>query len=74
MTLEFELKLATDHDTLDVLSSMSLPEGWQGDNWQQQSLENHYYDTEDAELYDRRIALRIRRAGERYTQTVKSSG
>lgn len=74
MTLEFELKLATDHDTLDLLSSMNLPEGWQGDSWQQQTLENHYYDTEDAELYGRRIALRIRRADDSYTQTVKSSG
>lgn len=74
MTVEFELKLSTDPDTLEALASTRLPEGWQADAWQSARLENHYFDTEDAELQARGIALRIRGENGRYTQTLKAGG
>ena len=74
MTVEFELKLSTDPDTLDTLASTRLPEGWQADDWQSSQLLNHYYDNEDADLLARRIALRIRGENGRYTQTIKAAG
>lgn len=74
MAVELELKLGSDPDTLDALSATALPSGWQAGPWQVQKLGNAYYDTDDLELRERGLSLRLRRANDRYVQTIKSAG
>ncbi|NQD35429.1 CYTH domain-containing protein [Permianibacter sp. IMCC34836] len=74
MARELELKLATDPDTLAALVATRLPAGWQAGPWQTQRLGNRYYDTDDHELRDRGIGLRLRQANEQFTQTIKTAG
>lgn len=70
MSDEIELKLAlssegpallVDHPLLRTLTSRTV------------ALGNQYYDTADSALRSRRVALRVRRQGERRLQTLKSA-
>lgn len=70
MSDEIEIKLAlspeaparlANHPALQRLESRTL------------SLSNQYYDTPDAELESRRVALRVRRQGNEHVQTLKSA-
>ena len=38
------------------------------------SLQNTYFDTDDLQLHQQKVALRIRRKGERFIQTLKTAG
>ncbi|MDO3723201.1 CYTH domain-containing protein [Marinobacter sp. chi1] len=73
MPQELEIKLTLDpssaEDAYRWLSS--LPETSAGPT---KSLINTYFDTPAAELNRRRAALRIRQAGDRYIQTLKTQG
>lgn len=73
MPQELEIKL-----TLTSAASMaayrwltSLPQATPGPS---KSLINTYYDTPAAELNHRQAALRVRQAGDRYIQTLKTQG
>ena len=70
MSDEIELKLALspegparliDHPLLRKMASRTV------------SLGNQYYDTTEAILQSRRVALRVRRQGEQRLQTLKSA-
>jgi len=70
MSDEIELKLALspegptrliDHPLLRVMTSRTI------------SLGNQYYDTAEAALQSRRVALRVRRQGEQRLQTLKDA-
>ena len=74
MGRELELKLATDPDTLAALAVTRLPAGWQAGPWQSHRLGNRYYDTDDHELRDRGVSLRLRQDDNQFTQTIKSAG
>lgn len=73
MAREIELKLATDPDTLNLLAALNLPADWQAGPWATQQLDNRYFDTDDHELSERGLSLRIRACNGRYTQTIKTA-
>lgn len=71
---EIELKLTIDPQAetdLD-LAGLDLPGGRL--RFRRQMLETTYYDTEDGRLRRRRMALRVRKSGDRYLQTLKTAG
>lgn len=74
MGRELELKLATDPDTLAALAATRLPSGWHAGPWQSHRLSNRYFDTDDHELLDRGLALRLRQDDQQFTQTIKTAG
>lgn len=72
MAQEQELKLAVAPcdwprimDWLETLHAEQLPRQW---------LNNTYFDTPEGELNRQRVALRIRRSGAEYVQTLKTKG
>ncbi len=72
MAQEIELKLRCDKSAVPLLVKKlsSL-----GDTRQRAlTLDNTYYDTPDLALHARAVALRVRRAGRRLLQTVKTAG
>lgn len=74
MVKETEIKLRVSPETLASLRHHPLLlERLQGD-WQSGTLYNQYYDTVDRDLAAARVALRVRRDGEQFIQTLKSSG
>ncbi len=74
MGRELELKLATDPDTLAALAVTRLPTGWTAGPWQSRQLANRYYDSDDRDLSERGIALRLRQVDQQFTQTIKTAG
>lgn len=73
MAQELEIKLSLSPADVEAACEWLLtqPEARdEGSQW----LENRYYDTPDAVLNRRRIALRVRRKGDRYIQTLKTRG
>ena len=74
MAQETEIKLRISPDALSALRNHPLlQERLQGD-WTTGTLYNQYYDTANRELAAARVALRVRRDGEQFIQTLKSSG
>ncbi len=71
---EIELKLCLPADAHSQLSSHPLLRRYQTAELEVQHLFNLYYDTPDQALNRHRVALRIRRQGSRYIQTLKSAG
>lgn len=73
MVEELEIKLSLAQPDLDAALAWLLcqPGARQSDTLQ---LGNIYYDTPDGELNRKRIALRIRKAGADYIQTLKARG
>lgn len=73
MAKELEIKLSLESDGLTKASNWlhAQPEAEVGSRC---SLVNRYYDTPRAELNGQRAALRIRQAGGRYIQTLKTQG
>lgn len=72
MATETELKLRLDSE--DVAALRQHPLLQQADHRAPQTLFNTYYDTPALDLAKARVALRIRRQGERYIQTLKTRG
>lgn len=71
--LEVELKLTADPERLEAAwKGRALAKG--GGREVVRRLETTYYDTSDQRLRRRGLALRVRREGERFTQTVKTEG
>ncbi|HLV77812.1 MAG TPA: CYTH domain-containing protein [Marinobacter sp.] len=73
MAIELEIKLTVSETAqaraLDWL--VRQPEASKGSA---KTLSNRYYDTADAALNRARAALRVRQAGDRYIQTLKTQG
>jgi phosphohistidine phosphatase len=72
MAQEIELKLRCEKSDLPALRRALDALG--GEKARAITLANTYYDTPDLALHDKRIALRLRRAGRRMWQTVKTAG
>ncbi len=74
MAKETEIKLRVTPATLDALREHPLLNERRIDDWQSGALYNQYYDTLDRDLARAKVALRIRRDGDTYIQTLKSRG
>ena len=77
MATEIELKLsiveAHDRDALKQVQKCLISLGID-QSFQKNELENAYFDTPDLRLNAEKIALRIRKKGNRYIQTLKTKG
>ncbi|HYQ37449.1 MAG TPA: inorganic triphosphatase [Pseudomonas sp.] len=74
MVKETEIKLRASRATLAALREHPLLKKRNKSGWQHGELFNQYYDTPTRELAQARVALRLRRDGEQYIQTLKSRG
>lgn len=74
MGCEIELKLALLPAYGEQLLEQKLLERCGATEAQRKQLENIYFDTPDRALAAQKVALRIRRDGERYIQTLKTAG
>ncbi len=74
MVKETEIKLRASRATLAALREHPLLKKRNKSGWQHGELFNQYYDTAERELARARVALRLRRDGEQYIQTLKSRG
>lgn len=74
MNRETEIKLRASRATLAALRDHPLLNRHRRGDWQRVELYNQYYDTADRDLAHARVALRVRRDGEQYIQTLKSRG
>lgn len=74
MAKETEIKLRASRATLAALREHPLLKKRNKSGWQQSELFNQYYDTAERDLARARVALRLRRDGEQYIQTLKSRG
>lgn len=72
MAKEIELKLAIPPQAGNTLRHHKVLE--QAVSFDSKALQNIYFDTPDLALNKARVALRVRKAGERYIQTLKTSG
>lgn len=73
MAEELEIKLSLESNGLaSALSWLQAQPG--ATNGGRKTLVNRYYDTPAAELNQQRAALRVRQAGDRYIQTLKTQG
>ena len=73
MATELEIKLTLSESAQQQALSwlLSLPQAERGGH---KTLINRYFDTPDAALNQARAALRVRQAGDRYIQTLKTRG
>src|SRR3546814_20507141 len=69
---ETALKLAVDSSALDALADAPAVVERARNRGTVRRLENIYFDTADRRLHRRGLALRVRRIGQRYVQTLKS--
>jgi triphosphatase len=74
MVKETEIKLRASRATLAALREHPLLKKRNKSGWQRAPLFNQYYDTPARELAGARVALRLRRDGEQYIQTLKTCG
>ena len=74
MVKETEIKLRASRATLAALREHPLLKKRNKSGWQRCELFNQYYDTAERDLARARVALRLRRDGEQYIQTLKSRG
>ncbi|WP_210397324.1 inorganic triphosphatase [Motiliproteus sediminis] len=74
MAAEIELKLSLPRDPANALARHPLIERHQQAAPRRQALYNRYFDTPDQDLNHHAIALRIRRQGQTYIQTLKTRG
>lgn len=74
MQKETEIKLRVSRETLDALRDHPLLKKRNKSGWQESELFNQYYDTPARDLARARVALRLRRDGEQFIQTLKSRG
>ncbi|MBS69254.1 MAG: adenylate cyclase, partial [Pseudomonas sp.] len=74
MQKETEIKLRASRDTLLALREHPLLKKRNKSGWSRHELFNQYYDTAERDLAQARVALRLRRDGEQFIQTLKSRG
>jgi inorganic triphosphatase YgiF len=74
MVKETEIKLRVSRDTLAALREHPLLKKRNKSGWEQRELFNQYFDTPARDLAQAKVALRIRRDGEVFIQTLKSRG
>lgn len=74
MQKETEIKLRASRETLEALRDHPLLKKRNKSGWQQSELYNQYYDTPGRDLARAKVALRLRRDGEQFIQTLKSRG
>ena len=74
MGCEIELKLALSPAYAEQLIEQQLLERSGAAEVQRKQLENIYFDTPERALAAQKVALRIRREGEQYIQTLKTAG
>ncbi|UAW98886.1 inorganic triphosphatase [Halopseudomonas nanhaiensis] len=74
MAKETEIKLRVTPATLDALREHPLLNERRTGDWQSGTLYNQYFDTVDRDLARAKVALRIRRDGDTFIQTLKSRG
>lgn len=71
---ETEIKLRASRATLAALRQHPLLSPSEDGAWQRGDLFNQYYDSANRDLARARVALRVRRDGEHYIQTLKTRG
>lgn len=71
MSQEIELKLTIASDAVSAFTQLSMLSGIVSD---QSELENTYFDTVDHQLTEVGSALRLRKTGDGYVQTLKNKG
>ena len=74
MVKETEIKLRVSPSALATLRRHPLLNERLVGDWQTGTLYNQYYDTAARDLAAARVALRVRRDGEQFIQTLKSKG
>jgi len=74
MQKETEIKLRASRETLAALRDHPLLKKRNKSGWQRHELFNQYYDTPERDLAQAKVALRLRRDGEQFIQTLKSRG
>lgn len=74
MVKETEIKLRVSPQVLQALRSHPLLNERVAGEWHTGTLYNQYYDTANRDLAGARVALRVRRDGEQFIQTLKSKG
>ncbi len=74
MQKETEIKLRVSRETLAALREHPLLKKRNKAGWERRELFNQYFDTAERDLAKAKIALRIRRDGEEFIQTLKTRG
>lgn len=74
MQKETEIKLRASRETLDALRDHPLLKKRIKGGWETRELFNQYYDTPARDLAQARVALRMRRDGDQFIQTLKTRG
>ncbi|MEK1904562.1 MAG: CYTH domain-containing protein [Pseudomonas sp.] len=74
MNKETEIKLRVSRETLAALRDHPLLKKRNKSGWEQRELFNQYFDTPERDLAQAKVALRLRRDGEQFIQTLKTRG
>ncbi|WP_439860567.1 CYTH domain-containing protein [Pseudomonas sp. MBLB4136] len=74
MVKETEIKLRVSRDTLAALREHPLLKKRNKSGWERRELFNQYFDTPERDLAQAKVALRLRRDGEQFIQTLKTRG
>ncbi|MFJ4141993.1 inorganic triphosphatase [Pseudomonas sp. NPDC089734] len=74
MQKETEIKLRVSRETLAALREHPLLKKRNKSGWERIELSNQYFDTPERDLAKAKVALRIRRDGDRLIQTLKTRG
>lgn len=71
---EIEIKLYVNNQIMEALRNFPLFVKQAKHSWQQKELFNKYFDTESYTLTAAKVALRVRKDGEQFIQTLKAKG
>ena len=74
MNKETEIKLRVSRETLAALREHPLLKKRNKSGWEQRALYNQYFDTPARDLATAKVALRLRRDGDQFIQTLKTRG
>ena len=74
MNKETEIKLRVSRATLAALRDHPLLKKRNKSGWEPRELFNQYFDTPERDLAAAKVALRVRRDGEQFIQTLKTRG
>lgn len=74
MNKETEIKLRVSRETLAALREHPLLKKRNKSGWEQRELYNQYFDTPARDLAAAKVALRLRRDGDQFIQTLKTRG